>query len=102
MSQAFEKALNGLAATARHAECACMRPRGDALDCANAGGYWSTCTCRCHIPAETGDARDALDDVDRCPVCRTPLSGNCEIRDETWPYCSVCSMEAANDSREDE
>lgn len=35
---------------------------------------------------------------DRCIYCNTELSGNCEIRDEHYPYCSAhCAIDAEND-----
>lgn len=41
------------------------------------------------------EARAALPERERCPQCGEPLSGNCEVRDEHYPFCSVrCSLEA--------
>lgn len=40
---------------------------------------------------ETQDAREE----DRCLYCNVLLSGNCAVRDDTWPYCSaICAIDA--------
>lgn len=47
------------------------------------------------------EARAALPEPERCPMCNDLLSGNCEIRDDNYPYCSTrCSLEAELDSPE--
>lgn len=51
--------------------------------------------------ATCGNARAACD-CDHCLLCGYPLSGNCEIRDESYPYCSIpCAIEAERDSGAD-
>jgi hypothetical protein len=50
--------------------------------------------------ATVDDRMNTLDDreIERCIYCSAALSGNIEIRDNTWPYCSVtCSINAEND-----
>lgn len=42
-----------------------------------------------HVVRVTVPIPDLAADVPTCLWCEEPLSGNCEIRDETFPYCSV-------------
>jgi hypothetical protein len=76
------------------------------------GHRWSAYTCQlCGIhswteasnwPCPKAEAEDAPV-KDLCLYCCNELSGNVEIRDEHYPYCSMrCVIDAERDSQEDE